>query len=447
MATIKPFANSIWPNALKTDTEGYVIFYPLGTNKVDINTVKWPKGDKLITPFLYEGEEDKLVGFVDTESLISGENSTIYLPYNHIEIQFPSIEKGTLQIHAPNATTKKASWSDDVFEDIPEAQFKYKGCKTVDDINVINSDYQTTDIVDGVWSEPLWDLENGKDMFLYCENLTTFSADISGLTDGTDMFRGCLELSSFDSDLSELKNGTSMFSGCEKLIPFSIDMPKLEKGRSMFYECGFTSFSSDLSGLKDGTAMFHSCSNLTSFSSDLSSLTEGNGMFNVCSNLVSFDSALPSLTNGYQMFDYCKLNAQSVVNIMESLPKRERWAALFMGFGCDDNESDKLLFAQECNCETWDILIEKFSAKKWTVEIQCNGRPTSTYGLRRGEKLPVYTKLEEVTDEKYYNYTSIDGSKKYNIHYFHSTNGSTEGFDVFSSLEEAISTYNVTPKN
>jgi hypothetical protein len=67
--------------------------------------------------------------------------------------------------------------------------------------------------------------------------------------------------------------------------------------------------------------------------------------------------------------------------------------------------------------------------------------------MRRGETLPIYTKLEEVTDEKHAQYTSADGSKFFNINYFHSTNGSTEGYDVFSSLEEAISTYNVTPKN
>jgi hypothetical protein len=74
--------------------------------------------------------------------------------------------------------------------------------------------------------------------------------------------------------------------------------------------------------------------------------------------------------------------------------------------------------------------------------------------MRRGVTLPIYAKLEEVTmptDEKerkpHYTYTSADGSKFYNIQYFHSTNGSTEGYDVFSSIEEAIATYNVTPKN
>ena len=222
MATIKPFANSIWPNALKTDSESYVIFYPLGTNKVDINTVKWTKGDKLITPFMYEGEKDKLVGFVDTESLISGENSIIYLPYNHIEIQFPSIEKGTLQIHAPNATTKKVSWSNNVFEDIPEAQFKYKGCTAVVDVRIVDADFKTNDIVDGVWSEPLWDLEEGAIAFKDCVTLNTFSSDLPNLTDGEAMFSNCY-LTSFSSDLPSLTNGEYMFSDCNILATFSSD--------------------------------------------------------------------------------------------------------------------------------------------------------------------------------------------------------------------------------
>jgi hypothetical protein len=159
------------------------------------------------------------------------------------------------------------------------------------------------------------------------------------------------------------------------------------------------------------------------------------------------------------MFYGCKLDAQSVANIVHTLPTNEtndpetNNRIGFIGIGCDDTEEDQLLFAQECDCETWQELLDDFSAKNQIVEMQCKGRPTTTYGMRRGKTLPIYAKLEEVimpTDEKehkpHYDYTSIDGSKFYNIHYFHSTNGSTEGYDVFSSLEEAISTYNVTPK-
>jgi hypothetical protein len=149
------------------------------------------------------------------------------------------------------------------------------------------------------------------------------------------------------------------------------------------------------------------------------------------------------------MFSECKLDAQSVANIVHTLPTHETSGTIIIGIGCNDTAEDQLLFAQECDCETWQELLDEFSAKNWQVTFQCNGRPTesATYGMRRGETLPVYTKLEEVTEGEHYAYTSADGTKFYNIHYFHSTNGSTEGYDVFSSLEEAISTYNVTPKN
>lgn len=124
-------ANSIWPNGMKVDSDGHAVFYPLGTNKVEVPTSSsaWPKGNKLISPFVYQDE--KLVGFVDTKALTTDSQTTIYLPYEHIEAQFSAIEKGQLQIHAPNATTKKASWKDSGVEDIPDAQFKYKGCETV----------------------------------------------------------------------------------------------------------------------------------------------------------------------------------------------------------------------------------------------------------------------------------------------------------------------------
>lgn len=206
-------------------------------------------------------------------------------------------------------------------------------------------------------------------------------------------------------------------------------------------------FNSDLSSLTNGTYMFYNCDELISFNSDLSSLTHGDSMFGGCSKLIAFTSNLSSLNSGQNMFQGCKLDAQSLANIVHTLPTHITNGTIHIGIGCDNTAADKLLFAQECDCDTWQELLDDFTAKNWTVAFQCNGRPTTTYNLRRGETLPVYTKLEEVTESEHYTYTSQDGSKFYNINYFHSTNGSTEGYDVFSSLEEAISTYNVTPKN
>ena len=244
-----------------------------------------------------------------------------------------------------------------------------------------------------------------------------------GLTDGNSMFYFS-NLESFTSDLSSLTNGSLMFS-CSKLSTF---------------ECN------NLSNLTDGRWMLQG-TKIESFPYDLPSLTDGSSMFDGCTKLTSFNGDLSSLTDGSNMFSWCKLDAQSVANIIHTLPTLETNRTINIGIGCTPAEEDQLLFAQECDCETRQELIDDFSAKNWTVYFQCNGRPTTTYNMRRGETLPVYTKLEEVTDENHAQYISADGSKFYNIHYFHSTNGSTEGYDVFSSLEEAISTYNVTPKN
>ena len=160
MSDTLKIANSIWPNGMKVDSDGHAVFYPLGTNKVEVPTssTEWPKGNKLVSPFVYQ--DDKLVGFVDTKALTVSKKTTIYLPYEHIEAEFTAINKGRLQIHAPKATTKKASWKNSVKEDIPEAQFKYKGCKTVDDLGHASYDY-LADIANGTWSEPLWDLTDG----------------------------------------------------------------------------------------------------------------------------------------------------------------------------------------------------------------------------------------------------------------------------------------------
>ena len=337
------------------------------------------------------------------------------------------------------------------------------------------------------FSSDLSSLTNGYGMFLLCENLTTFSSDLSNLVNGEGMFAKCTALISFTSDLSSLTNSNGMFGNCTNLTSFAADLSNMTDGEQMFMNCTnltsftsdlsnltngefmfddctkLTSFTSDLSNLTNGWCMFQSCKNLTSFTSDLSSLSNGNSMFANCKNLTSFTSDLSNLTDGTSMFYGCKFDAHSVANIVHTLPTHESTGEITIGLGCYTSEADRLLFAQECDCVTWQELLDEFSAKNWTVEFQYNGRPTTTYNMRRGETLPVYTKLEEVimpTDEKevimsivekehksHYDYTSADGSKFYNIRYFHSTNGSTEGYDVFSSLEEAISTYNVTPKN
>lgn len=376
MATIIDPPNSVWPNGLKVDSEGYVTFYPLGTNKIDINDITWPKGDKIISPFVYQDE--KLVGFIDTKALTISENTTIYLPYEHIETEFSAIDKGQLQIHAPKAITKTASWKDSGVEGIPEAQFKYKGCKTVDNVKTVDANYTTTDIVDGAWSEPLWDLEQASNgstnvgMFKNCTSLTSFSSDLPSLTGGHSMFWGCSNLTSFNGDLSSLTDGYYMFYNCSKL----------------------TSFPSNLSSLMKGQEMFHGCYNLTSFNSDLSSLTQGYSMFQSCTSLTSFNSNLSNLTGGYWMFSLCKLDTASVQNIADTINTYN--GTIYIGIGnSEPNPQEETAF-------------NTIASKGWTVYV--NGSeytPTSPAAIttldENGEAtvtpIPFWAKPVPTTEE------------------------------------------------
>ncbi|MBO5827276.1 MAG: leucine-rich repeat protein [Paludibacteraceae bacterium] len=489
--------NSIWPNGMQVDSDGYAAFYPLGTNKVNVPTscTQWPKGNKLVSPFVYQ--DDKLVGFADTKALTTDSQTTIYLPYEHIEAEFSAIEKGQLQIHAPNATTKKASWKDSGVEDIPEAQFKYKGCKTVNDVKAVDANYQTNDIVNGVWSEPLWDFENaddmfyrfgkltsftsdlpsltrgdnmfefcynlttftsnlsnltnGEEMFYNCNNLATFTSDLPSLTDGYMMFHSCSELTSFTSNLSNLTNGHYMFTNCPKLASFTSDLPSLTDGRWMFNGSGFESFSSDLSNLLDGNWMFWDCVNLTSFSSDLSRLTNGNTMFYGCSNLTTFTSNLPSLTNGDYMFYECKLNTASVQNIADtindvnSLENEHEcggvWKYIHIGIGnSEPNEQEEIAF-------------NTIASKGWTVYV--NGSqytPTSPAAITTLDEnceetvtpIPFWAKPVQ-TDEEHAKYIDSEGNF-FNIlgaQFIYGDDISTYG--MFTCEEDAVANMRLTP--
>jgi hypothetical protein len=153
------------------------------------------------------------------------------------------------------------------------------------------------------------------------------------------------------------------------------------------------------------------------------------------------------MNNGMYMFSGCKLDAPSVKNIIDTINTHS--GKLTLGIGCNDTETDKDLFAQEVGYSNMASLLATLEAKGWTVTAQYNGRPTTTYGLRRPSEdntLPVFVQLEEAEEtEKYADYTSEDGSKKYRLNWFHETTGSTEGYTQFNSLEEAVAYFNIKP--
>lgn len=315
----KEIKNSIWPNGIGMDENGYAVFYPMGTNKITMPTSisDWPEGSKIISPFVYD-ENDKLVGFCDTKAMTNpeGESVTVTLPYEHIEIDLSSVDSETLTIHAPKATTKTVSWDGITSVEIPELTYKYKGCSTIDDIKAIEPNYMTVDIVNGSWTELLSDLTDATDMFfdhydstidnsVGCPALVSFSGDLSSLITGDYMFYNCNNFTTFNSDLSSMTSGYAMFWNADNLINFSSILSSLTNGAAMFGCTGFTSFDTKLPKLENGNEMFCYCSNLKSFNVDLSSLTTAEYMFFECFALESFTSDVSSLVYGYEMFHDC----------------------------------------------------------------------------------------------------------------------------------------------
>jgi len=151
------------------------------------------------------------------------------------------------------------------------------------------------------------------------------------------------------------------------------------------------------------------------------------------------------LTNGDSMFYACRLDGPSFRNIIDTINTDSASSTISIGIGYDETEEDVSLFFQESGYNDIESFEAAVDATGWEVDIQLMGRPTSTYGLRRpsGNTLPVFAKLEE--EEKYADYTSEDGSKKYRLRWFHMTTGSTEGYTQFNSLEEAIEHFNIKP--
>lgn len=377
-----------WPN-----TDGN-----LGNIKVQIptNVEDWPEGDALIGNFVYS--EGELVDLVDTKALIVNDSKTTTFPYDYVNIQVDKSLEGVMAFNKGERTkyltityTESGNSGDTIV-----LGTKYIDCTTPDEVRRVDESYYINDIKNGEWSESLANLTAAQfqwplgmeTLFENCDNLIIFNSDLSSLTDGYGMFRGCSNLTSFNANLSKLEDGEYMFSGCV---------------------------------------------NLTNFNPE---------------NLDSIEYA-------DMMLDGCKLNAASVKNLIGLIHKRlesyNGWGIqITIGMGCEPTESDRDAFAKECGYDDWSELDSDLSMSlRLLYEFQYNGRPSSSYSLRRSveDRLPVYVKLSEIEENQnsYYNYTSLDDTKKYKLKWFHMTTGTTEGYTQFNTLEEAIEHYNIKP--
>lgn len=176
--------------------------------------------------------------------------------------------------------------------------------------------------------------------------LTSFSHDLSNLIDASYIFAET-PLTSFDSKLSNVKILDGAFNKGSSLTSFNTDtLDKVESAERAFYNTKINNWCYTLPALKNGKNMFYGNTTLTSFTSSLSSLVEGDGMF----------------TN-------CKLDGQSVMHIVDSLPKHDDGGVhnIAIGINCGDVDAEKNELAALAEFDNWETLNSTLVSKGWTV--------------------------------------------------------------------------------
>ena len=234
-------------------------------------------------------------------------------------------------------------------------------------------------------------VKSGASMFAECPRLESVKIELNSLVNGEKMFYKSpittLECPSFDGVLY----GQYMFSGTG-LTSFTHDLSSLIDGSHIFAETPLTTFDGKLSNVKILDGAFNANSSLTSFNTDtldkvesaerafyntkinnwcytLPALKNGKNMFYGNTTLTSFTSSLSSLVEGDGMFANCKLDEQSLMNIVDSLPSYDDGEVhnITIGINCSDNQEEKDIFAAQAEYDDWNTLNSVLVSKGWTV--------------------------------------------------------------------------------
>ena len=211
-------------------------------------------------------------------------------------------------------------------------------------------------------------------MFHSCKTLSSIKIDLPNLERAHNMFTGNVVFTSFEGNLNNLEDGTEMFYQTMLRTFITNNLDNLLIGKNMFKGCKIMNWAIPMPNLIDGTGMFESnymngntSLSMQSFKSDLSALKTGTNMFKDCRNLTSFEASLDNLNNAQDMFYNCKLDAKSVMFIIETLPKYDSGSHL-IGIGINNDGSSLDDFASETGLySNWTTMKSRLSSKGWTA--------------------------------------------------------------------------------
>ena len=238
------------------------------------------------------------------------------------------------------------------------------------------------------------------------------------------MFRYNRALKNFSTtNLSNLENAFWMF-GCTtrwSKTEWTYDLPKLTNGVYMFAHDG-------------------EIRQIQRFAATLPKLEKGDNMFLAQAGLVRFESDLPALQSGTLMFSLGRLDKESALRVLTTIPTYTSGShPLTIGIHVDHKTDEEVLAA-----------IDAATAKGWTVTTQWNGTATSsTFDLRPTPTPPVYAKCVQSEYSWYIDATNTRYSVEWG-HVITSPDGKSPeelGYQQFNSLEEALNQWGLTEYN
>lgn len=205
------------------------------------------------------------------------------------------------------------------------------------------------------------ELESAEGMFEDVRSLTSFSGDLSNLRNGNAMFKNT-SLDLFDvQSLDNLVTADEMMVGTQ-ITEWNLELPNLESADGMF-----TAYVEEVEGEEEPLTINPA---LVSFDGDLSALKNGDNMFRDCVNLEHFDAPLSSLESGIDMFTNCKLDAQSLMYILGTLPTPPEGESRNITIGVNSNGLTLLDFLTEHGIYTdYDDLYLRTYYNGWNLTL------------------------------------------------------------------------------
>ena len=260
---------------------------------------------------------------------------------------------------------------------------KYSQCVGIDDLKSVNLNYKEDLTSDGAWIYPL-------------PNMVSMR---------------------------------SAFGGSKKLLRWCADLPSVSNGNGFCFANSKLKIVDNCYIKQLSQSMFYNCRELEEVHADLRDIPGGYYSFAITPKLWYFGSELPKLTNGAAMFEWSILNKESALRILNSIPTYTSGShSLTIGIHIDHQTDEEVLTA-----------ISNAESRGWTMTVQWNGTPTAstsvTYSLR---KPSIYAKKVEIE--------TPEGNTEEVLEWGHYvTNYEENGYQEFSSVEEAYGHFGLTP--